>query len=156
LPLAALLKEYFTNLIFTAMKKIILIIFAVFLAGNSFSQYLRITDRLQKKIQIINPLEYTRILIILNDQLDIESLDKELYRINAPLNYRAQTVINALKQKAASTHVSLMEYLNTEKNNGKGKELINFWISNFIFAEATPDVIMNLSLRADIQMIDLE
>ncbi|MBK8553312.1 MAG: S8 family serine peptidase [Ignavibacteria bacterium] len=127
-----------------------------FFAGSSFSQQLRITDRLQAKLQFLNPLEYTRVLILLNDQVDIESLDKELYRINAPLNYRAQTVINTLKQKALQTQGPILQYLNSEKDRGKVNELMDFWVTNVIYAEVTPDVVLNLSTRTDVQMIDLD
>ncbi|MBL8008499.1 MAG: S8 family serine peptidase, partial [Ignavibacteria bacterium] len=138
------------------MKKFILIFILQMLTGISFSQNAEITDRLKNKMQSLNPLEYTRILILMKDRVDIESLDRELYRINAPLQYRAETVINTLRQKAESTQGPILEYLNSEKNSGKVKQVINFWITNLVFAEATSDVLTNLSKRTDIDLIDLD
>ncbi|HMS66303.1 MAG TPA: S8 family serine peptidase, partial [Ignavibacteria bacterium] len=138
------------------MKKLFYFLILFFISSNLFSQNQRITDRLERKINSLNPLEYTRILIILNDRVDIETLDKELYRINAPLDYRALTVINTLKQKAVNTQGPVLDFLNSEKERGKVKELMNFWINNVIYAEATSDVILNLAKRSDIEMIDLD
>ena len=106
------------------MKKILLIVFIFLIAGNAFPQYLKITDRLQSKIQSLNPLEYTRVLIILKDQVDIETLDKELYRINATLEYRSQTVINTLQQKARQTQGQVLDILKHEKESGKVKDAV--------------------------------
>ncbi len=138
------------------MKKIIFMFFAILFAGNSFSQNQKISDNLQKKIHFLNPLEYTGVLIVLNDQIDIESLDKELYRINATLDYRAQTVINTLKQKAEQSQRPIIDFLSSENNRGKVRKFENYWIVNFIYAEVTTEVIMNLSTRAEIESIDTD
>ena len=138
------------------MKKFILIIIALLLTGNAFPQYLKITERLQSKIQSLDPLEYTRVLIVLKDQVDIETLDKELYRINAPLDYRAKTVISTLQDKARMTQGQVLDILRNEKQNGKVKEYIDFWVTNVIYAEVTSDVVIKLSLLNEIGLIDLD
>ncbi|HMS33678.1 MAG TPA: S8 family serine peptidase [Ignavibacteria bacterium] len=138
------------------MKKILLIVFIFLVAGNVFPQYLKITDRLQNKIQTLNPLEYTRVLIILKDQVDIETLDIELYRINATLEYRSQTVINTLQQKARQTQGKVLDILSKEKENGKVKEYIDFWVSNVVYAEVTAEIVNELSRLDEIGLIDLD
>jgi hypothetical protein len=138
------------------MKKIFLIILAIMFAGNAFPQYMKVSDRLQKNLQSLNPLEYTRVLIVLRDQVDIETLDKELYRINATLEYRAQTVINTLQQKARQTQGPVLEILRNEKDNGKVKEYIDFWVSNVIYAEVTAEVVNELSRLNEVGLIDLD
>ena len=138
------------------MKKIFLIILAIMFAGNAFPQYLKVSDRLQRNLQSLNPLEYTRVLIVLRDQVDIETLDKELYRINAPLEYRAQTVINSLQLKAKQTQGPVLDILRNEKDNGKVKEYIDFWVTNVIYAEVTADVVNELSRLNEVGLIDLD
>ncbi len=138
------------------MKKLILLLVCFLFASDAFTQSAFISDRLQRKMQTINPLEYTRVLILLNDRVDIEALDRQLYEMNAPLEYRAQTVITTLRNKAEQTQGSLMGYLESEKRNGKVKQLINFWITNLVFAEVTSDVIFNLSRRNEIESLDLD
>ncbi|MCB0729290.1 MAG: hypothetical protein KDD00_17635, partial [Ignavibacteriae bacterium] len=138
------------------MKKTLLLILILLISGVSFSQVNRITDRLQQKMMSINPLEYTRILIVFSDQVDIESLDKELYRINATMEYRSKTVIDALQLKARQTQGPVISLLKEEKDNGKVKEFIDFWVTNLIYAEVTNDIILELSRKNEIQMIDLD
>ncbi len=138
------------------MKKILFLFFAMLFSSSSYSQDVQVTERLQRKIQSLNPIEYTRVLILMKDRVDIESLDAELYRINAPLDYRARMVLNTLKDKASQTQGPILEFLNSQKNQGKVKDLINFWITNIIYAEATSDVLNSLTQRKDVEILDLD
>ncbi len=138
------MKKYFiTFLLFVSMS-------------NVFSQEVQITERLHRKMQSLNPIEYSRVLILMKDRVDIETLDKDLYRINAPIQYRAETVINTLRKKASETQGPILDYLAAEKNQGKVKQIINYWITNLIFIEATNDVITSLIKRHDIDILDLD
>jgi len=138
------------------MKKTLLLILLLLLTANVFSQNVQLTDRLQRKMQSLNPLEYTRVLILLKDRVDIEALDAELYRINAPIDVRAKTVIDRLREKAANTQGPILGYLNDEKNLGKVKTINKYWITNLVFIEATSDVLNNLTRRSDIDLLDLD
>ena len=137
------------------MKRLFLIV-CLLITSNIFAQNVQVTERLYKKMQTINPIEYTRVLILLSDRVDIESLDRELYRINAPLDYRAQTVVTTLRNKAEQTQGALLNYLDSEKKNGKVKQIISYWITNLVFIEATSDVLHNLTKRDDIELLDLD
>lgn len=139
------------------MKKFILfLLLSVFTFQNSNSQNVLITERLASKMKSLNPLEYTRVLILLKDRVDIENIDKEMYERRIPLQVRAESVITMLRKKADETQGPLLEYLENERKSGKIKQLINYWITNMIFAEATPDVLHNLSGRNDIDVMDLD
>ena len=107
-------------------------------------------------MKTINPIQYTRVLILLKDRVDIESLDKELYDINAPLSYRAELVIKTLKDKALATQQPLLDYLNQQKQIGKVRELISYWITNMIYVDATGEILHNLTKRSDIDVLDLD
>jgi len=48
----------------------------------------------------------------MKDRVDIEKLDKDLYDMNATIEYRAQVVINTLREKAAQTQMPILNYLN--------------------------------------------
>ncbi len=121
-----------------------------------YAQNVQVTERLSSKMKSFNPLQYTRVLILLKDRVDIESLDKHLYDINAPINYRAELVIKTLKDKAERTQAPLLMYLSQEQNYGKVRELISYWITNMIFIDATSDVITELTKRSDIEVMDLD
>ncbi len=146
-------KLYKTNTI--KMKKLFLFAF-IFAFGVMNANALQITSRLQQKMNSLNPLQYTRVLILLSDQVDIDRLDADLYRMNASLQYRAYTVITALQQKAQNTQGPLLQYLNAEKSMGKVKLLQNYWVTNLIMAEVTSDVLNQLTYRNDIQVLDLD
>lgn len=139
------------------MKKLILAAAVLFISVQSiFSQNVQMTERLFARMNSLNPVEYTRVLILLKDRIDIEKLDRDLYQMNAPIEYRAETVINTLRNKAAQTQGPILSYLNSEKESGKIKQLMNFWLTNLIFIECTPDVIYNLTKRMDVDILDLD
>ena len=104
------------------MKKITLLFFFTVIFGNVLAQNVEVTERLQKRMQSLNPIEYTRVLILLRDRVDIEALDSYLYKINAPIDYRAETVITTLRQKAELTQGPVLQYLNSQKSEGKVKQ----------------------------------
>ncbi|MBK8552100.1 MAG: S8 family serine peptidase [Ignavibacteria bacterium] len=138
------------------MKKLYLFLVVFLFSSNLFSQNVQVTERLANKMSSLNPLQYTRVLILMKDRVDIEQLDKDLYEMNANIEYRAQVVINTLRDKAAQTQTPILNYLNAEKESGKIRQVINYWITNLIFIEATPDVINLLTKRNDIEVMDLD
>lgn len=138
------------------MRKFLLIAFALLFSANAFAQITEVTDRLQSQLQTVNPVSYVRTLVLLKDRVDIISLDNQLYEQNAPLSVRAKTVINTLKFKASSTQGPILEFLESQKRLGKVREVMNFWITNVIYIDATPDVVYQLAARNDIELLDLD
>ncbi|MDQ3020781.1 MAG: S8 family serine peptidase [Bacteroidota bacterium] len=138
------------------MKKILLVLLSFFIIDNSYSQKVQVTERLSVKMKSLNPIQYTRVLILLKDRVDIDALDQYLYKINAPLQYRAETVINTLKIKAEQTQEPILKYLYSERESGKIRQVVKYWITNMIFIEATPDVLEMLTKRVDVDVLDLD
>lgn len=138
------------------MKKILLLLSLIFLIDNVYSQGVQVTERLSFKMKSLNPIQYTRVLILLKDRVDIEALDKYLYKINAPIEYRAETVITQLREKAQQTQGPLLNFLTAEKQTGKVRQILTYWITNMVFVEATSDVIHGLTMRSDIDVLDLD
>jgi hypothetical protein len=139
------------------MKKILLFAFLLIFSGaDVFSQNVEISERLKQKMKSVNPIEFTKVLVMMRDQADIIALDSYLYQINASSELRAKTVITALMDKAQNTQGPLLEYLNTQRFLGKVREIIPFWITNTIMIEATPDVLNQISQRSDVGVMDLD
>lgn len=138
------------------MKRILLVMIALLFVNNSFAQLPEVSDRLRQKIQSMDPLGYVRTLVLLRDRVDIISLDQQLYQNRSTLDLRARTVINTLRYKSSQTQGPILSYLESEKQNGKVKQLISYWITNLIFVEATPDIIQRLAMRNDIELLDLD
>lgn len=139
------------------MKKIILLVFALLLCGiNAFGQNVEISQRLKQKMDSMNPIEFTKVLVMMSDQADILALDSYLYQINASAELRAKMVITALMDKAQTTQGPILEYLNNQRTLGKVRVVMPFWITNTIMVEATPDVLIQLSKRGDVAVMDLD
>lgn len=124
--------------------------------GNLYSQTAEISERLRQKMASPNPLEYTKVLVMLNDQVDMVALDSYLYQVRADAKLRAKTVITALMEKAQNTQGPLLSYLNQQMSLGKVRVVKPFWITNTIMFEATPDVIINVSKRSDVGVMDID
>ncbi|MBS1492212.1 MAG: S8 family peptidase [Bacteroidetes bacterium] len=138
------------------MKKLLLVLCVCFLFNEAYSQNVLITSRLQNKMQVVNPLQYTRVMILMKNRVNIEQMDADLYRMNASLQFRYQTVITALVDIARNTQGPLLDYLNSQKNIGKVSEYAGYWIVNLVYMKATTEIINQLALRNDIEMMDLD
>ncbi|MCB0723376.1 MAG: S8 family peptidase [Ignavibacteriae bacterium] len=138
------------------MRKLLPVFLLVLFVGNCFAQNTEITERLQQKLQTMNPVAYVRTLVLLKDKVDIISLDKQLYEQRATLDLRARTVINTLQYKASQTQGPIKTYLENEKKLGKVNQYISYWITNMFFVEAIPEVIYKLALRGDVELLDLD
>ncbi|MBK8982101.1 MAG: S8 family serine peptidase [Ignavibacteria bacterium] len=138
------------------MQKIIILFISLFIFSESYSQQAQVTERLMQKLNSLDPLEYTGVLILLKDRVDIESLDKDLYVSSTGIEDRARIVITTLRNKAEQTQSPILNYLKTESMIGKVRKYNSYWITNMIYADATPEVIINLSKRNDIDVMDYD
>ena len=95
-----------------------------------------VTTRLYDKMVDSNPNDYIKTLVMLNDQVDLERLDKQLYEEKILPEERSKIVIRALMDKAEKTQSSLIEYFSQKSNEGKVFTYRSFWISNMFVIEA--------------------
>ncbi len=140
------------------MKKLslfLLIAVISLLSNEAFSQA-EVSTRLKNRMAAMAPFESQKILILLKDRVNVESLDFQLYKMNADVKLRSKTVIEALMDKASRTQGPLLSYLESQRNNGKVRGYEGFWITNLIAADVTLEVINELTKRADIDEIDLD
>ncbi|HEX2787999.1 MAG TPA: S8 family serine peptidase [Ignavibacteria bacterium] len=137
------------------MKKLLLLLTFVLISSNLFAQA-EVTERLRQRMQSLNPLEYTRTMVLLRDHVDIYTLDAQLYAMNVDLKERARIVITTLQNKANSTQGPILTYVQSQMSAGKVREYIPFWITNMIYVDATPDVLLALSQRNDVAIMDYD
>lgn len=137
------------------MKNFIIFFILTVFGATCFADA-HITSRLQQKMSSMNPVEYTRALVILRDQAKIEALDAELYARKVTLDQRAYIVITTLRSKALETQGPILNYIENEKEYGKVKQYIPFWVTNMIFIETTTDVLFTISKRNDVEFLDLD
>jgi subtilisin family serine protease len=135
---------------------LIIYIFCFLLISLGSISAAEISPALQQAI--LEALEDNRPLtavVFLKDQVDIDRLDKQLYLENATQQQRAYTVITALQEKAASTQLDLINFLNN-KSPLEVSGYQNFWIANFITVKALPAILYEISEREDIELLDIE
>jgi subtilisin-like proprotein convertase family protein len=135
----------------------ILFLLILILTAHSYSQFMTavVSERLANQVKITPANRHIQILVLMKDQVDIETLDNQLYMINASAELRSKTVLTALMQKAEQTQGPMIAYLNEEKISGKVNVFTPYWITNFFYVEATPSVIQQLAARNDVDMIDI-
>ena len=139
------------------MKKYLLSVLFItsLLFSNLFAQA-EITTRLSDALaEASKSGDMVRSLIMLKDQVDIQTLNKQLYETEATLEERAYIVITTLQDKANATQGSLIEYLDN-KYTDEVSEYRSYWITNMVFVEALPSVIMEIAERNEIGLLDLD
>ena len=138
------------------MKKIFYILFLIFVHSNlSFSQ-VEVSSRLQLAISKANPDDYIRVLVLLRDQVDVVSMDERFYRESVSNQRRAYELINQLQEKARTTQVSILSYLQEKSQQGNVFQYESYWISNLVMVEAKLKVINELMFRLDVSQMDLD
>ena len=137
------------------MKKLILSFFLILTASFTYSQ-VEVSSRLQDALVNAKPNEYLQVLVLLRSQVDLATLDQQLYDQKSTLQERAYQVITALKQNAENTQSSLRSYLSVKSESAEVYTYQAFWISNMFVIEAKPSVINELMTRLDVAEMDLD
>lgn len=122
-------------------------------------------EKALKKIDfnLINELEdkdFAEILVYLKEQVDIETVAKNAKKTmdtlitpyNTKLNIRKE-VIETLKDKAYTTQVNILDYLQKEKEKGNVIEFNSFHIVNMIYVKATKEVVENIAYMGEVERI---
>jgi len=137
------------------LRTFVFVFFFLTTASHIWGQDItKVSARLQGRLSSAEPTEQFDISILLSDRVAIQKLDQQLYTQRASIGFRARTVIAALKNKAAETQVSLMDYLESDTGVNTGT-IRSFWVTNVIFCTASAEVIERIALRPDVDVIDL-
>lgn len=94
-------------------------------------------------------------VIELDNRLDMHALDRSLHNVSASRGDRAYTVITQLKAHAKSTQADILFYLRSRVGSGV-RTYDPFWITNAIYVEATPEILVELSKRNDVARLQLD
>lgn len=112
----------------------------------------KISNRLQRQLQTTE--DYHHVSILLNDRVDIQSLEQSFYDQKASLDERAFLLITSLKEKAASTQQNILSVL-YQSNDVDRASINTYWITNLIFVKAKKSVIAQISHREDVDWMDI-
>lgn len=130
-------------------------LFLLTISTSLFAQ-VEVSSRLQEALSQSKSNDYIRVLVLLRSQVDLASLDQQLYNQKATAQQRAATVITALQQKAAETQGSILNYIQTKYIDKSIFSYQSFWIANMVMVEAKPSVIYELMERLDVSQMDLD
>lgn len=138
------------------MKRYVFIFVALLVFQiTGYSQAWILPDLQEKIDEIGNRQEFIRAVVILNDQVDVQSLSDQLYRENASPQERSFRVITALQEKADATQGDLRAYLKSQSTDAV-REFESYWVINMFLVEAVPDVLIEISQRNDVAYMDYE
>jgi bacillopeptidase F len=138
------------------MKKIFIILFSILIYSSLLFSQVEVSSRLQEAISKANPNDYIRVLVLLRDQVDVVSMDEQFYRETVSIPQRVSELIITLKEKAATTQVNLLSYLEGKTQSGEVFRYESFWIANLVMVEAKVEVINEIMFRLDVIQMDLD
>lgn len=122
------------------MKQLILFLALLLISSTGFSQ-VEISSRLQDALNRAGQDDYLQVIVLLRSQVDLATLDQQLYTEKASLQQRAYQVITALQQNAERTQGELNNYFSSKYESADVYSFKSFWISNMFVIEAKPSVI---------------
>jgi subtilisin family serine protease len=138
------------------VKRLLLLTLIVSLSITNVFAQTKISSRLMNAMnQALEDNAPVRALVLINDQVDIQSLDQELYARKADPQDRAYTVITTLKAKADETQPAVISSLN-DRSSSEVLTIERFWVANMLLVEAIPSVLVELSQRSDVAYLDLD
>jgi bacillopeptidase F len=137
------------------LKKLILILAFVLTSTFAFAQ-VEISSRLQEALNRAGQNDYLQVIVLLRSQVDLATMNQQLYTQKATLQQRAYQVITALQQNAENTQGELNNYFASKYESADVYSYKSFWISNMFVIEAKPHIIYELMNRMDVAEIDLD
>ncbi|MBU1072471.1 S8 family serine peptidase, partial [bacterium] len=135
------------------MKKAFAIALAlVVFAGVSYAG--KVSPGLEAQMSTMNGSEEITVLVVLSDQVDLESLNWELRDAKAPLPVRHSTVIRSLRDTAVRSQQPLLDELETLRGRGQVRGYTPHWLINSVVVATTVNEISRLAARPDVEVIE--
>ncbi len=107
---------------------------------------------LEQQIVGMKDQDWVKVLIVLKDQVDTQSLDWELHYKKAPLAERHRVVVERLQALAAETQPALLETLAQAEKQGQISDVTPHWLLNSIVLKTR---VYHLSALAELDQVDI-
>jgi bacillopeptidase F len=114
------------------------------------------TEGLERYVAGRPDTEHIKVLVTLQEQADIATLDAELRERKASLAERHEAVISTLQNTARRTQPALVRELNTLRAAGKVNGYTPYWITNAVVVNAPISVLRTLAARPDVEAVDVD
>ncbi len=135
------------------MKRLVLSALMVLTIGFTQAQYAFMEQRLLNRLGSATADELIPVILLIGDAVDMAALKKLMNEAKVPVTGRSKMVMSALKSKASSTQLSVVNFI--ESSNEPYEALQQFWISNSISLSANAALIQALTYLPEIAYIDL-
>jgi subtilisin family serine protease len=96
-----------------------------------------------------------KVLVVLEDQVDVTGLDLELHYQRADLATRHARVVTALQEKAEQTQGPLIAALESRKGAGIAG-WTSYWLINAITVTGSEEAIRELAARQDVDVVEID
>ncbi len=107
----------------------------------------------ETKLDQIKSSEMVSAMVMMSDEVDLETLDNELILDRATRQKRHETIVLALRDQAELTQKEVLRFLEASRASGDVNKIQPFWVTNAIAVTLTKDLVYRLSERADVGVI---
>ena len=128
-------------------------VFAAAMLLNALAYAGEVYPGLKERLEVTDPMEFVRVLIFLEDRVDVYALEDRLVSRGANRRQRHEAVVLAVQEKAATTQVRLRRYLRRMSARGEARNIRPFWIANMIAAEVRARIVETIAARSDVLRI---
>ncbi|MFO7655377.1 MAG: S8 family serine peptidase [Candidatus Krumholzibacteriia bacterium] len=113
-----------------------------------------ISPGLEAQLAELAPGGTLKVLVVLREQVDTASLDRQLRWQKAALPIRHQTVVQTLREVAARTQGDLVAALASEKAGGRVVGYTPHWLVNAVVVTAEGDAVRAIATRDDVERVE--
>lgn len=123
---------------------------AVILGTAASAQAGEIHPLLRDRLNDLRDDEFIGVLVFLEEQANIRSLQREHIRSNASRETRHREVIRLLQQTAKQSQSDLLEYLSDRELAGAVDGYVGYWITNMVAVRCTKEEVHNVAAQPDV------
>ena len=137
------------------MKKTHLITLLVLLVASQAGAGM-LTPALEAQMDKLTEQDVIKVLVIMEDQADIATLDKSLRVESAPLAARHIEVVTTLQDVARVSQRDFLKSLDGDKSSGGIVGYTPHWIINCVVVKGTVSSIRDIAARPDVKSVEPE
>ena len=130
----------------------VLLVVVLLLAGTAWAGV--IAPGLESQMQKLRGDDEVKVLVVLRDQADIDSMNRQLHDSRATRQERHQAVLGALQDAAHRSQDALIDHLGARQSDGGIRGYTAHWLINSVVVVGTVDAIRELALRDDVEVIE--
>ena len=133
-------------------RSAVLLVAVLLFAGTAWAG--AIAPVLESQMQSLDGDDEVKVLVVLRDQADIDTMNRQLHDSRATRQDRHQVVLGALHDAANRSQEALTDHLSARQSDGGIRGYTTHWLVNAVVVVGTVDAIRELALRDDVIAIE--